>query len=234
MTHVIGHQGAPRVAPANTVAAFEAARAIGADGVELDVRRAAGGDHLAVSHDDRLADGRALLDTPVVELPATMPDLTAALDACAGLSVVNVEIKNWPADADYDAELTIAERVAELLAGRPAPERDRLIVSCFHLATVDRVREVAPELATAWLMLGFSSPERDVATAVEHGHRAIHPHHSAVDADVVGLAHAAGLAVNTWTCDEPDRIRWLAGTGVDGIVTNVPDVALALLGRVAG
>jgi glycerophosphoryl diester phosphodiesterase len=39
------------------------------------------------------------------------------------------------------------------------------------------------------------------------------------------------VAVNTWTCDDPDRIRWLAEVGVDGIVTNVPDVALTALGR---
>ena len=41
------------------------------------------------------------------------------------------------------------------------------------------------------------------------------------------VAHAAGLAVNTWTCDDPDRIRWLADLGVDAVITNVPDVALA-------
>jgi hypothetical protein len=40
-------------------------------------------------------------------------------------------------------------------------------------------------------------------------------------------AHAAGLAVNTWTCDDPDRIGALLRWGVDGICTNVPDVALA-------
>ena len=40
-------------------------------------------------------------------------------------------------------------------------------------------------------------------------------------------AHAAGLAVNTWTCDDPARIGELIAWGVDGICTNVPDVALA-------
>ena len=49
---------------------------------------------------------------------------------------------------------------------------------------------------------------------------------------LVERAHDEELAVNTWTCNEPDRIRWLAGeAGVDGIVTDVPDVALAALGR---
>ncbi len=232
MTFVIGHQGAPAVATGNTVASFTAARAAGADGVELDVRRAAGG-HLAVTHDDHLPapDGRALLDLPAASLPACMPDLAAALGACAGLALVNVEIKNWPGDGDFDPSLGIAEQVAAVIAERPQAERDRIIVSCFHLPTVDRVRAVEPSLATAWLMLGFSTVEHVVAEAAEHGHAAIHPHHSAVDADVVALAHGAGLAVNTWTCDEPDRIRWLADTGVDGIVTNVPDLALRALGR---
>ena len=60
---------------------------------------------------------------------------------------------------------------------------------------------------------------------------AVHPHHAFVDAAFVRLAHDAGLAVNTWTCDDAERIRWLADLGVDAVVTNVPDVALASLGR---
>jgi glycerophosphoryl diester phosphodiesterase len=39
------------------------------------------------------------------------------------------------------------------------------------------------------------------------------------------------LAVNTWTCDEPERIRWLAELDVDAVITNAPDVALRALGR---
>jgi glycerophosphoryl diester phosphodiesterase len=230
VTLVIGHQGAPAVAAGNTVASFQAARALGADGVELDVRRAADG-HLAVSHDAHLPDGRALVDLPADDLPECMPDLAAALDACAGLGLVNVEIKNWPADSDFDEGLGIAERVAAVLAGRPPAERDRVIVSCFHRPTIDRVRSVDQGLATAWLMLGFSTVEQVVAEAAEHGHRAIHPHHSSVDAEVIERSHDAGLTVNTWTCDLPDRMRALADIGVDGIVTNVPDLALEALGR---
>ena len=44
------------------------------------------------------------------------------------------------------------------------------------------------------------------------------------------LDHAAGLRVNTWTVDDPDRIRELASWGVDAVITNVPDVARAALG----
>jgi glycerophosphoryl diester phosphodiesterase len=52
-----------------------------------------------------------------------------------------------------------------------------------------------------------------------------------LDEQQVSAAHAAGLAVNTWTCDEPDRIAELIAWGVDGICTNVPDVALGVRRR---
>ena len=90
---------------------------------------------------------------------------------------------------------------------------------------------LAPGLATGWL-LGFTDElEPLIDRAAAHGHVAVHPHHLLVTAEVVEHAHAAGLTVNTWTCDEPDRIRWLRDLGVDAVITNVPDVALAALGR---
>ena len=240
MTQVIGHRGAPAIAPENTLASFRAAAALGADGVELDVRRTADG-RLAVHHDAHLADGRAIVATPWDELPPEVADLPAVLDACRGLDVVNVEIKNWPDDVDFDASLGVVDEVVKVLVGRPAAERGRLLVSCFHLPSVDRVRELAPELATAWLVIGPGADGRTpagaegeaamVAEAGGHGHAALHPHHAFVTPGLVSEAHDAGLAVNTWTCDDPERIAWLAGAGVDGVVTNVPDVALAALGR---
>src|SRR5690606_35385185 len=243
VTQVIGHRGAPLAAPENTIAAFRAAAAQGADGVELDVRRTAD-DRLAVHHDAHLPDGRALVGTTWDDLPEDVPALDAALDACRDLGLVNVEIKNWPDDVDFDASLAAVDRVVEALVARPAGERERLLVSCFHLPSIDRVCERAPGLATAWLVIGpleaaVDTPDAAagdpvgemVEQAAAHGHRALHPHHAFVSERLVAAAHDAGLAVNTWTCDDPDRIRWLAEVGVDGVITNAPDVALAALGR---
>ena len=83
-----------------------------------------------------------------------MEDLDTALDACRDLAVVNVEIKNWPDDVDFDPSLAVVDRVVDALAARPAGERDRVLVSCFHLPSLDRVRERSPALATAWLVSG--------------------------------------------------------------------------------
>ncbi len=226
---VLGHRGASAAFPENTVPALRGALDQGADGVELDVRRTADG-ALALRHDPTLADGRLVMDTARADLPADVPVLAEALDALAGAAVVNIEIKNWPDDPDFDPSEQLAAGVVDLLRARGDLEHGPALVSCFHLPTVDRVHELAPGLPTAWLVIDGTDPEV-VERAAAHGHVAIHPHHAFVNEDVVARAHAAGLAVNTWTCDDPDRIVWLAGLGVDAVVTNDPGTALRALGR---
>ena len=72
---------------------------------------------------------------------------------------------------------------------------------------------------------------RTIGLCRDRGHAALHPWDRGVDLALVELAHAAGVAVNTWTVDDSGRIVQLADWGVDGIVTNVPDIALRTLGR---
>lgn len=226
---VLGHRGASAAFGDNTAAAFAGAVEQGADGVELDVRRTADG-QMAVSHDDTLPDGTVLVRTRFVDLPRTVIDLAKALEVCEPLAMVNIEIKNWPDDRDFDPTEQLAAAVVALVSARDEPI-GRNLISCFHLPTIDRVHELAPGLPTAWLLGLVDDPARLIDKAAERGHVAVHPHHAFVNEDFVTKAHAAGLAVNTWTCDDPDRIRWLSDLGVDGVVTNVPDIALRALGR---
>jgi len=227
---VIAHRGASAQFDENTLDAFLGAVDQGADGVELDVRRTSD-DHLAIHHDDALPDGRPLVETAFADLPAPITDLDHALGACAPLAVVNVEIKNWTEDRDFDPSERLAAAVVDLLRRRGELDDGRILVSSFHLPTIDRVHELAPGLATGWLLGLVENPHDLVGRAAERGHVAVHPHHLFVNEDFVRIAHAAGLAVNTWTCDEPERIRWLADLDVDAVITNVPDVALHALGR---
>jgi glycerophosphoryl diester phosphodiesterase len=227
---VIAHRGASHVHPENTLAAFRGAIDQGADGVELDVRRSVDG-ALVLSHDDTLPDGRVVVETAAADLPLDLPELAPALEVCAPLSVVNIEIKNWPDDKDFDPSEQLAADVVALLEARDELDDRRYLISCFHLPTIDRVHELAPTLPTAWLLGLIEGPGSLIERAAAHGHVAIHPHHAFVTDELVRLAHEAGLAVNTWTCDDPDRIRWLADHGVDAVVTNEPDTALRALGR---
>jgi glycerophosphoryl diester phosphodiesterase len=237
---IIGHRGASADHPENTIEAFTGAREQGADGVELDVRLTADG-ALIVHHDPIYRDGRTVWDTPCDERPAGVPVLEAALDACAGM-FVNVEIKNSPGDlgGDHVPHTTeVADRVLGLLASRAAAgPADDVLVSCFDLVTLDRVRALDAELRTGFLVLDpgaaidVGSTTTDAVTvAAERGHDALHPWDPFVDDALVERCASLGLRLNTWTVDDEDRIRALAALGVDGVVTNVPGRARQALGR---
>jgi glycerophosphoryl diester phosphodiesterase len=220
------------VAPENTVEAFVAAAALGADGVELDVHRTADG-ALVVHHD---ADARrvgVLAERSLVEIRAARPEipvLEEALDSCDGM-LVNIEVKNLPGDADYDPAESTATAVVALLAERG--RRDDVLVSSFNLASVDRVRVLDESIPTALLTLVGLDPVDGVEVAHAHGHGAVHPDvrsltGRAVDA-TVARAHQLGLAVNVWTVNGEDEMSRLAAAGVDALITDVPDVARRVL-----
>jgi len=223
---IIAHRGASRAERENTVAAFRTARTLGAQAVELDVRVTADG-VLVVHHDPRLGEsGTPITHTPRRLLPVEIPTLDEALDACAGMWV-NVEIKNDPDEPDFDPTDHIAESVIHALARRN--EHQRWLISSFRFETVNRCRLMEPRIATAWLTTDI--PDDAIERVQRFGHRAVHPHYASVTQDFIERSHAAGVQVNVWTCDEPDAMRRLVDWGVDGICTNVPDLALDVLGR---
>lgn len=225
VTRVFGHRGASADRPENTVAAFLEAARQGADGVELDVRRSADG-ALVVHHDAEIPGAGPIVALAATELPPDVPLLAEALDACAGLEV-NIEIKNWPDDVDFDPTESVAAAVVALV--HELGMADRVLVSSFHLGTVDRVRDLDPSLARGLLTVPTADQRRALEVAAERGHQALHPHHLVVNADLVAAAHGLGLALNTWTVDDPERIRWLAACGVDIVITNSPAVAVGAL-----
>ena len=230
MTEIIAHRGASRAARENTIDAFRLAGTLGAGWIELDVRRCAD-DTLAVHHDARLADGRPIVGLVAADLPPHIPTLDAALTACRPLRV-NIEIKNDESEPDFDESRSLAGAVVDLVRARG--ETADVLVSSFDRTMLDRVHERAPQIATAFLTSDVPGPPARhalFASLVADGHAGLHPWWGLVDADVVADAHEVGLFVNVWTVDDPEAMARLAGWGVDGICTNVPDVAADVLGR---
>ncbi|QXC60971.1 glycerophosphodiester phosphodiesterase [Aquihabitans sp. G128] len=226
MVRVIAHRGASKAAHENTIEAFHLAKELGADWVELDARRTRDG-AVVVHHDAQLPDGRDIVALDRADLPASVCDLTAALDACAGMSV-NIEIKNWPDDVDFDSTFAVADFVVAEVGRRGS--HAEVLVSCFHRATLDHVHAGDAAIPTAFLHhyedRSWDEVAADVAAA---GHVALHPWDGVVDQDLVGAAQAHGLEVNVWTVDDPERMAALIALGVDGLCTNVPDVARSVV-----
>lgn len=230
---VVAHRGASAAARENTLDAFALARRLGADAVELDVRRTADG--TLVVHHDPDVDGLGLLARRrFAEVRASapwVPVLDEALEACQGMWV-DVEVKHLPTEPDWDPTEAAATAVARALVG--AGWQGRAVVSSFSPTALLRVREAEAVLATGLLVPRGLDPAVAVAAAAEVGHVAVLPPVESLEGpaagEIVARARASGVAVVVWTVDAPDALRRLAAAGVGGLITNVPDVARAVVG----
>jgi glycerophosphoryl diester phosphodiesterase len=218
VTLVLAHRGAPGPWGENTVAAFVEARRLGADGVELDVRRSADG-ALVVHHDAEVPGVGPIARARVAELPEHVPLLAEALEACDGM-VVNVEIKS---DGDEALPLATAAALAEF------GQVDRVVVSSFDVACLEAVRRAEPQITLGWLLGVGSNTAAAVARAAERGFEAVHPFVASVDADLVALAEGAGLDVRVWTVNADADLVAMAGLCVSAVITDRPAEALALV-----
>lgn len=222
MTDVIAHRGASADTRQNTLKAFELAVEMGADWIELDVRRSLD-DVLVISHDAHLEDGRIIVEHEYADLPDWLPTLAEAL-AAAGTVPVNIEIKNEPDDPDYDAEHQISDAVVGLALAFREPED--LLFTSFNLATMQRIKAVNDALTVGLVTgLGVMDIPMLIERLVGAGMDTVAPNAPTVDGRFVDLAHEAGLVVNTWTVNDPDRMRELIDLGVDGLITDVVDIA---------
>jgi glycerophosphoryl diester phosphodiesterase len=202
----LAHRGDWRVAPENTLAAFEAAmRVPGCDGVELDVRLSADGVPVAV-HDDTLArvqrrPGRVHnLDAATLEA-AGVPRLAAAL-ATLGGAWLDVELKG---DDHADATAAVLRE-----ARGEAP--DDAVVSSFEGPSLAAMADRLPGW-TRWLNAEDLRPGT-LSLAVGLGCRAVAVLWGAITPASVRRAHDAGLEVAAWTVRRRATFDRLARLGI--------------------
>lgn len=221
-TQIFGHRGASRAHPENTLAAFDAAASMGAVGIEFDVRRTAD-DLVVVHHDAHLADGRAIIELRSDELPPSVPLLSTVVETTADLTL-NVEIKSDRRDPDFDEEYRISGLVLEIL--EDAPERS--MITSFDLAAVDRLAGNNAGIPTGVI----SQLAPDWGHLVDTGHRVVAPWYRIVTEAMVAEAHTHGLTVGVWTVNKPEDLLRMSSSGVDFVMTDVPDVATLALSDV--
>jgi glycerophosphoryl diester phosphodiesterase len=219
----VGHRGAAALARENSLAAVEAAAALGVDAVELDVLRRPDGE-LVLAHGP--------------ELPPDSPPLDDALALAAALGLaVQLDVKLPGLEAGIVASL----RRHDLFA--------RSFVSSFSLRTLVAFAEAAPELPRSFTYpedrLGISErrllrpllvpglavlrallPRRLPGWLRAAGASAATLNVGVVTPAAVAVCHGLGAAVYVWTVNEPALVRTLLETGVDGIITDDPRILL--------
>jgi glycerophosphoryl diester phosphodiesterase len=220
---VIGHRGAPRLAPENTLASFEAAVAAGADLVEFDVGRdlrIGHSEHERPAEEARLGEALALLR----DLGAGMHvDLKcvgieqAVVDEARRCGVQNRVVISTTWERSLRRLATIAPGIPRAL-GYP---RDRLGASTLtwpRLVT-SPAGAAARAVMPARIPLLLSASRANVLSL-----------HRAFASDrVVKAVHARGAAILVWTVNDPAAVERFAALGVDGIVTDDPGMALQTL-----
>lgn len=229
---VLAHRGGTGPWRENTLEAFAGALRLGADGVELDVRRTSDG-RLVVLHDAEIAGTGAVHDLRAKELPPWVPGLDEALETCAG-AAVNVEIKNAPVEPGFDPTVTVAtEVVAALAASTAAPGRApaHLNVSSFWPASLAAVRAAGPEVSTGLLVHPSLDSSRAAEQAAALGCVALHPFHSHATPALVDRVHGLAMSVVVWTVNDELDLAAVAAAGADVVISDRVADTLAALGR---
>jgi glycerophosphoryl diester phosphodiesterase len=226
VTVVFAHRGLHVTERENTLASFRGAVALGVDGVELDVRRTRDG--VLVVHHDAAIESVPIAQSDRSALPDYVATLAEALDSLDGV-VVNVEIKNGRGASEvYDEHGDLARQV--LAAIDDAGWSEKVIISCFDLATCAYVRSTNREIPVAWLLWDVALGDALVQAHLL-GFNAVNPHSSTVDEAVVERARELQLDVNVWTVNELADIERMVALDVACIITDDPALARSVVTR---
>jgi glycerophosphoryl diester phosphodiesterase len=224
------------------MAAFARAAELGAHGIELDVHLSADGVPVVI-HDftvDATTDGSGPVSgmslAQLRELDAgssfdpafageLIPTLAEVLETFGHRLFLNIELKTT-SPRNNGLEQAVIGQIREHGLDRS----DRVLLSSFNPFSLRRAWRLAPHLRRGLLYApGLPLPLRRAWLAPLAPHQARHPEHTMVDARYMAWARRRGYQVNTWTVDDPAEMRRLVDLGVDGIITNVPDVLGSVL-----
>ena len=238
---IIAHRGANKYAPQNTLPAFKRAYELGCDGFETDVHITKDG-KIVICHNytiDETSTGKGkVADMTLDELKSydfgsyfskkfegtEIPTLDEFLSfvETTDISVLNIEIKS-----PKESETAIVKETIK--AVKEHDLFDKLLISSFDPKLLIEAKMIDSKCKTGFLY-SPKSPTlvkmiwRQLRYTKSIGCDAVHPHYSFVNKAFVENAHKMGIKVNPWTVDYPFVIDKLLKIGVDGIITDLPDV----------
>lgn len=230
---IIAHRGASSVAPENTMAAFREAIAVGADGIEFDVRLSRDGDPVVI-HDNSLrrtgGSPARVADLDWAELRKvdvgswfgsfageTIPSLHDLFTLFASNDLVLCLEMKCDSEAE---EAPLAAACARMI--EEFGFNERVIVECFRLSALKTIKEIDPQIETAAL---FDKPLPNIITqATTIGASYLALHHRLARGWVLEKAKLADLKVAVWTVDDPKWLDYARDTGIDALITNRPQM----------
>ncbi len=209
----IAHRGDPVGERENTVPAFAAACALGADMIELDLRRTKDGE-IVVLHDQTLERlwglDRSVGDLNLAEVESIGEDDLRIPTFRAVLAAVEL-----PLMVDFTRREVVEGALGAVL---DAGALDRCLFVTGNVEALRILRDHSPEarIGLTWI----EGPAPPLALLEELRAQYWNPRLGLVTPEGVEAAHRAGLGVSTWTVDEPQDMARVIGAGVDAVVSN--------------
>lgn len=217
------HRGGAAAGAENTMMAFERAIKLGYQYMETDVHASADG--VAVIFHD--ADTQRLTGQPGTIGGRTWEHIQKLTVDGQPIPRLEEALTAWPDirwNIDVKSEAAIGPTIEAIERTGAA---DRVLLATFHGARLLRIRRAAPHIATsltprevAGLRLWGRKPPAGIAAQVPVRYGPV----TVVTPRFVQTAHAVGVRVHVWTIDDPAHMRALLDAGVDGIMTDRPEV----------
>lgn len=248
---VIAHRGSSGAAPENTLAAVELARQQGADMVENDIQRTADG-ALVIVHDTTLARTTDVEAVFPDRAPWNVRDFTLAeikqLDAgswfAPGFAGQRVPtLAEWAHAVGRQTGMLLEVKSPELYPGieidvdrelRALPEftqalrHGRVMMQSFNHEWLRAYDALAVDVPVGLLFAGGPPSEAQLADATTWA-QAVNPALGDMTQDTVAMIHGYGLKTYTWTVNGGQDMRRAINWGVDGVITNYPQVLRDIL-----
>jgi glycerophosphoryl diester phosphodiesterase len=218
---VIGHRGMGGF-PDSSLAAFRAAIDAGVDALEVDVRRTRDGS-LVVRHDERLPSGRRVRECTLAEVRAELGGIPSLRDVAELAAGAPVGLQLDP--KEVGGEVAAVDAALDLL------EEDRVIVTTSEDRSIRRLKAERPRIGVG-LTLGRAWPSPTELFPWWRWRRCgadlLSVRHRVAVAGVFLEARALGVPVLVWDVDGPGVLERVMGwRGLDGVITDHPDRALA-------
>jgi glycerophosphoryl diester phosphodiesterase len=239
---VLAHRGLAIEAPENTLLAFAKALAVGVTHVETDVHVSADGVAM-ISHDPdlrRLAERRATIDhLTAAELRRIdlghgqgYCTLAEALDGFPDIRF-NIDIKIGGAVGPTVEAIRAAQATRRVLIGSFNPER--------RAAAIRMLPGVATSISARGAVAAVASARAGSLGTVRRILRDVHAvqlpvtvlRMPAFTPRTIAAFHAAGVEVHAWTINDPPQMDRLLALGVDGLISDRADLAMAAVARFA-
>lgn len=215
--YIMAHRGASGYYPDNSLAAFEHAAELGADMVELDVRRTKDG-KLVVFHDASIEiNGRKkdIEDLKLSEIRKANPDVCTLEEALECIAGTDMEVM-------IEFKVSGVEK-AVVNCVQNAGIADRALYGSFKLSVINRVKSLLPGARTVYIMQKEDVLEDVLEDIEDYSFNIASLKYSLLTERIVRDLHLAGKQVVGWTLNLVSEIRDAISMGIDGVTTDYPD-----------